>query len=101
MFDYSFFRMQAETVARMIATEDPLGPVGESRQHVAECIHVGVHSGWDADSYRNWFAGYVRAARQLKAITPAQEDELYEIVQIEAESLWHRQELFQHEAQQG
>ena len=94
MFDYSFFLMQAQTVSKMIETQDAYGPVGESRERTRELVDAGVSEGWDILSYRNWYAGYVRCARQLKVISPAQEDELYEIVQCAAENAWLVRETY-------
>ncbi|WP_347506585.1 hypothetical protein [Pseudomonas anguilliseptica] len=92
MFDYSFFLMQAQNIEKMLDSDDCFGPLGEERQQTRELVEGGVSEGWDIASYRNWYAGYVRCARQLKVITPAQESELYDIVQSAAESVWHRQE---------
>lgn len=79
-FDFRFFERQANIVAGLIQRRDPLGPMGEEREENQQMIAAGVGRGWTTAEYCMWFAGYLRAARQLKAITPEQEDELYDIV---------------------
>ncbi|BAN48608.1 hypothetical protein [Metapseudomonas resinovorans] len=86
----SHFQQQAESIAKLIAVGDPYGPLGEERETNRMLAEAGMEGGWTVDCYRNWFAGFLRCARRMQVISPAQESDLYEIVQSAAELYWYQ-----------